>query len=502
MSKILDLKNLESILKKRKKKKIIHCHGVFDLLHVGHIYYFEEAKKLGDILIVTITEDKYVNKGEGRPFFSEKYRADSIAALEFVDYVYINRSDTAEKIIEKIKPSYYVKGPDYSNLEEDISANIFKEKKAVESVGGKLIFTKSETFSSSNLINKAFSNLNSEQKKFLETIKKTFTIQQINKYIDSLTELKVINIGESILDEYVYCETIGKSGKDPFLVSKKINSETYLGGILAVANHISSFVKTVNIFTYLGDTKNNKSFITKNLKGNVELNYVEKDNSPTILKTRFIDTYTNSKMSGIYSINDEDLDKKSEKILSTKISSATKKNDLALIVDYGHGLITDAIINAIYKHKLFLAVNFQINSFNRGFYDLKKYKKADFLCIHEGELRQNFRRKDEDIKILVRKLAKELSCSYITITRGKNGALVFYKNKFFEAPAFANNIVDRVGAGDTMLSLLALCFSKDIPVELSLLFASIAAAENISSQGSKKTMDQLSLKKSITSLLK
>lgn len=110
MSKILDLKKLESILIKSKKKKIIHCHGVFDLLHVGHIYYFEEAKKLGDILIVTITEDKYVNKGEGRPFFSEKYRADSIAALKFVDYVYINRSETAEKIIKKIKPSYYVKG--------------------------------------------------------------------------------------------------------------------------------------------------------------------------------------------------------------------------------------------------------------------------------------------------------------------------------------------------------------------------------------------------------
>ena len=110
--------------------------------------------------------------------------------------------------------------------------------------------------------------------------------------------------------------------------------------------------------------------------------------------------------------------------------------------------------------------------------------------------------KDEDIKILVRKLAKELSCKYITITRGKNGALVLHKNKFFEAPAFANKIVDRVGAGDTMLSILALCFSKNIPVELSLLFASIAAAENISSQGSKKTMDRLSLKKSITSLLK
>ena len=502
MSKILDQKKLEAILKKRENKKIIHCHGVFDLLHVGHIYYFEEAKKLGDILIVTITEDKHVNKGEGRPFFSEKYRADSIAALRFVDYVYVNRSNTAEKIIKKIKPSFYVKGPDYINLEEDISTNIIKEKKAVESVGGKMTFTQSETFSSSNLINKAFSSLNAAQKKFLEIIKKTYTIKQINRYIDSLEELKVINIGESILDEYVYCETIGKSGKDPFLVSRKINSEIYLGGILAVSNHISSFVKKVNIFTYLGDSKNNKSFITKNLKKNVELNYVEKDNSPTILKTRFIDTYTNSKMSGIYSINDEDLDKKNEKILSSKISSATKRNDLALIVDYGHGLITDGIIKAVHNYKLFLAVNFQINSFNRGFYDLKKYKKADFLCIHEGELRQNFRRKDEDIKSLVRKLAKELSCKYITITRGKKGALVLHKNKFFEVPAFANKIVDRVGAGDTMLSILALCFSKNIPVELSLLLASIAAAENISTQGSKKTMDQLSLKKSITSLLK
>ena len=87
--KIFSLKDLSkkiSIIKKRGKK-VVHCHGVFDILHAGHVKHFNSSKKYGDILVVTVTHDQYVNKGPNRPIFPTDVRMQCIAALENVDYV-------------------------------------------------------------------------------------------------------------------------------------------------------------------------------------------------------------------------------------------------------------------------------------------------------------------------------------------------------------------------------------------------------------------------------
>ena len=153
-NKIKSLNNLVTELNQLSKSKtVVHCHGVFDLLHIGHIKYFQEAKSMGDVLIVTITPDRFVNKGPGRPAFNEKYRAEAIAALDVVDYVAINEWPTAIETIKLLKPNLYVKGPDYKNYKEDVTGNIKLEEDAVKSIGGKIAFTSTEVFSSSNLIN-------------------------------------------------------------------------------------------------------------------------------------------------------------------------------------------------------------------------------------------------------------------------------------------------------------------------------------------------------------
>jgi len=90
--------------------KIVHCHGVFDLLHIGHIRHFDEAKKMGDILVVTLTPAHLVNKGPGRPVFTESLRAEAIAALNCVDHVAINKWSTAVETINLLAPDFYVKG--------------------------------------------------------------------------------------------------------------------------------------------------------------------------------------------------------------------------------------------------------------------------------------------------------------------------------------------------------------------------------------------------------
>ncbi|SVC88814.1 uncharacterized protein METZ01_LOCUS341668, partial [marine metagenome] len=224
MHKIIQLKELSQKLKeiKRKGEKITHCHGVFDLLHVGHIKYFQEAKSMGNVLAVTITPDRFVNKGPDRPSFGEDLRTEAVASLEVVDFVAINEWPTAVETIKILKPDYYVKGPDYRKHSRDISGNIQLEEQAVRSVGGKMLYTSGITFSASNLINQHLSNYSEEQRDFLDLLKKNYTIEQIIEYIESLKKLDVSLIGEAIIDEYIFCDTIGKSGKEPVLVNRKI----------------------------------------------------------------------------------------------------------------------------------------------------------------------------------------------------------------------------------------------------------------------------------------
>src|SRR3990167_7182787 len=141
-TKIKTLKELTEAVQEAQKegKRVVLCHGVFDLLHPGHIRHFEEAKKQGDLLVVTITPNRFTNKGPGRPFFNERLRAESIAALQCVDYTAVNEWPTAIETIRLIKPDFYVKGTDYADSSKDVTGNVAKEKESVEAVGGRIHF--------------------------------------------------------------------------------------------------------------------------------------------------------------------------------------------------------------------------------------------------------------------------------------------------------------------------------------------------------------------------
>ena len=234
--KILTDKNLLKInsLIKRNKKKVGLCHGVFDLLHPGHIYYFQEAKKKCDILIVSVTADKYVLKGSGKPYFKEKHRMHALSSLEFIDYVILSEEKSAVNIIKKIKPDYYIKGSDYKNSKKDLTGKIHLEKKEVQKHGGKIIFTTGPIFSSSKIINNEFF-YNHQQNQFLSKLKKKYNIDTILKFIDKLNTNIPLVTGETIIDEYIFCKAIGKSGKEPYMVMQEKKSEKNLRGLLSIS---------------------------------------------------------------------------------------------------------------------------------------------------------------------------------------------------------------------------------------------------------------------------
>ena len=132
-SKLKSLKQLLSLLSKARKsrKKIVFTNGCFDLLHVGHIRYLEQAKKLGDILVIGLNSDASVRrlKGPERPVTLERERAEVLSALACVDYLVLFSDATPEKLIHAICPHFLVKGGDWKK--KDIVGSDF-----VESQGG------------------------------------------------------------------------------------------------------------------------------------------------------------------------------------------------------------------------------------------------------------------------------------------------------------------------------------------------------------------------------
>ena len=139
MKKIIQIKDLKNIKKQSViKKKIILCHGVFDLIHIGHIKHFISAKQFGDILIVSLTPDIFVNKGPGRPIFSEKLRIEFLQNISVIDHIVLNNSPTSVNLINLLKPDIYCKGPDYKIHKDDITGEIKNETKALNKYGGKV----------------------------------------------------------------------------------------------------------------------------------------------------------------------------------------------------------------------------------------------------------------------------------------------------------------------------------------------------------------------------
>ena len=124
MNKIVSRKEFAETIRpelKKNGKTIALCHGVFDLIHPGHIIHFEQAKSMGDVLVVSVTSESYVRKGPGRPYFNDETRMKFLAALECVDYVLLSEGYTVDDIIESVEPDVYVKGEEYAKAEDDIT---------------------------------------------------------------------------------------------------------------------------------------------------------------------------------------------------------------------------------------------------------------------------------------------------------------------------------------------------------------------------------------------
>ncbi len=485
--------------------RVVLCHGVFDLLHMGHVRHLEAARREGDVLVVTLTADRFVNKGPGRPVFSEQLRAEMVAALEYVDWVGINHAGSAEPVLHAVKPDIYVKGSDYRKTEDDVTGKIISEQQTVEAYGGRLVYTDDITFSSSNLLNKHFSLYEPSLTQYLEPMREGGALERLTALIETIKDLRVLFIGDAILDEYQFVVPLGKSPKENMIATLFQDRELFAGGVFAAANHVASFCREVEIITCLGGQDSYQSQIRESLKPNITLTALVREGIPTTRKCRFIDTsYSTRKLFEVYFMDDSPLPPALSAELREVVADRLGRYDVVVVTDFGHGLLGDGIIPLLCEKAPFLAVNTQSNSANYGFNLITKYPRADYICIDGPEARLAVRQKDAELTAIAGELLpRAVDCPRIVVTQGKHGCLTYQAGRaLHRVPALTSTIVDTVGAGDAFFAVTAPMVAAGADITDIGFLGNAAGAMKVGIVGHRSSVEKVSLIKFLTALLK
>ena len=501
-NKILEFGNLTDLKKENKSKKVVHCHGVFDLLHHGHLKHFCLAKNYGDILVVTITPDRFVNKGPGRPHFTEAKRAEMLAALEVVDYVAINEAPTAIPAIGALKPDFFVKGPDYKNKDSDITGAILEEEDAVRSVGGKLVFTDDETDSSTRLINAFLSPWDEDQKKAIDDLKAGWSILDLLGLIDRMKGLKVLVIGEPIVDTYIFCQPENLSSKSPSISSRFISREDYAGGSLAIGRHLDALGCDVTLlYTHGGEDYFLDLLARYREETACQVESVELRGIPTPRKTRYIEPFGAQRMFELIDVRHDQWEHADPSDFIEILSRHSISYDMTMVADFGHGLLEGPVLEQLNKAEGVIALNVQTNSENYGFNRFDKHEHYDYLSIDERECRLGMHDRSTPIEQLAKQTYERIHKPF-SITLGGRGSLYFDPDgKEYFCPTYFREVIDTTGAGDAYFMMSSLlrglgAFGIAIPF-LSNLFAGLKTRII----GNSKAVQKVDLIRTVESLL-
>lgn len=405
----------------------MHCprtvlaHGTFDLLHLGHIRHLQESRKKGDRLVVSVTADEHINRGPGRPAFTAEQRVEALKALDCVDEVFIAEGPDATESIARIKPSVYVKGIDYSDRNDP---TLRKEIAAVTAYGGSFHITSTDKWSSSRLLNGE--RLSEDAQRYLESARARGFLDQILAAFDKADKLKIAFIGETIIDEYRYVSPLGKPAKECIIATVETREkEAFEGGVIAASKQAEW--PNVNVIT----------------------------SCQAMIKTRYIDPAYTRKLFEVYSDREIELNAGQRARLQCEIDECLRECDVAVVLDFGHGLLCREERAQLMDADVFLAVNAQTNTGNYGYNPITKYNTAEYVCIDEPEARLATGCQIEPLHQVMYALKSDRSYDDIIITNGRLGSFVHLDTMPRQVPAFLINGIDTMGAGDAFLATTA-----------------------------------------------
>jgi cytidyltransferase-like protein len=503
-SKILSFKTASSVIDNLRSngKTIIQCHGTFDLLHPGHIVHFEEAKALGDILVVTVTAEQFVNKGPGRPYFNDPLRLQSLLALSLVDYVVLIPYPDAKEAIKCVRPDVYCKGLEYKNDETDVTGNIHNDRKTVEQVGGKMAYVGSTVFSSTRLLNNHFDAHAPQTKSFCMEVAQEYDKDKFREAVDQFQNLKVLVVGDIIFDRYTSVSVQGLTSKNRILSSRFLSEETQAGGALAVFRHLKEFTPNVKLVSLLGTEEWVNEELPKYIHPN-EDEILRVSEFTSIIKQRFVEPrirnhtehLRSKEISKLFSINYIDAQHPGERIqehLIERLQQHMHWADMVLVMDFGHGVMEPLVRDFVQENAGFMALNCQTNSNNHGFNLInRQYYRADSFSLDQAEISLATGKKIMDFAEELEGLRGHFGAKYAWLTRGGDETIGIRKGELpVSCPSLEFDIVDTIGAGDAFCSLASLAAAKSIPLRTSTFMGQLAGAQAVRIVGNSECISK------------
>ena len=468
----------EKIGAQQNKKKAIMCHGIFDVVHPGHVRHLLYAKSKAEYLICSLTADKHVSKGTYRPHVPQDLRAANLAALEMVDFVVIDMNDSPLENIKIIKPDYFAKGFEYTS--KGLPPKTQAEAKVVEGYGGEMIFTPGDiVYSSSALINLAPPTIQYEKLQLVME-QNNVSFDDLRATIGAMAGQNVHVVGDTIVDSYSQCAMIGGQTKTPTMSVLFENKEDFVGGAAIVAKHLCSAGANVTFTTVLGDD-GYKDFVLEDLEqAGVSTNGIIDSIRPTVNKNAFV-------VGGYRLLKVDTIDNRSisEQILKEMTDAVSgKKTDAVVYSDFRHGIFNrrtiptfiDALPKGIYK-----VADSQVAS---RWGNVTEFHGFDLITPNEREVRFALADQDSGIRPIASQVYDKAACKLLMMKLGERGMLVCRspdhesRDSFYVIDTFVDNLVDAVGAGDALLaySTLAMLVSKN-DFHASILGAMAAACE-------------------------
>lgn len=475
-----------------RKKSIVLCHGCFDIVHPGHIRHLKFAREQGAFLIVSITPDACIQKGSGRPYVPQELRAENLAAFEFVNAVTIAPGDTGLEVIKAIKPDIYVKGHEYAISRDP---RFIKEKKLLESLGGKVVFSSGDViFSSSELIRSH--DLNTAESIKLAYICKRYDIKRenLNNIINKASARKFLIVGEILIDEYRHCEGLGIAQETPVLSISLKHKKNYVGGAGALALHLASLGADVTLLTSVDLASENFAFFSECLNEyNISLSIIEDKQRKPVLKSHYF-VEKNQVLEyeeGPYRPVDSFIGGKLIRQFKKEIKNAP---DAIIFSDYGYGLLSQDIVSEMSD----LAIEKNISLVSDISMTLRtqidKFKNCNIFTVSEMELRSCMHDYENGLSVLVSNFYEKTNVKELYLSLGDGSALYFKKplnDKKFEhnnmetahISSFLRRSEDKMGCGEAFTAGIALARVSGANEVQSIYMGSVLAAAQSTRHG-------------------
>ncbi len=439
-----------------RSKKVIMCHGTFDVVHVGHIRHLIYAKTKADILVASLTADPHINKANLRPFVPHELRALNLAALEVVDYVVIDENPTPLENLGMLKPDFFAKGYEYTD--GAINPKTQQEIDALDSYGGEVIFTPGDiVYSSSRIIDNSPPNIMIEKLMTAMDVENV-TFDALHATLEKFRGVKVHVIGDTIVDTLTETSMIGGMTKTPTISVRFEGKTDYVGGAGIVAKHLKAAGAEVTFSTVLGEDAY-KDFVLADLeKAGVKTLAIIDKTRPTTNKNAIV-------TGGYRMLKVDTLDNRSisDKIVQKfKKQIAETKADIVVFSDFRHGIFNQHTIPTLIESIPAGVLRVADSQVASRWGNITEFEGFDLITPNEREARFSMGDQDSVMRPLATALHKKARCRTLILKLGERGILL-YRTRPENDPrtvvavdSFAEHIVDAVGAGDALLAYASL----------------------------------------------